>query len=114
MASKSDHKRLRQLAVLAELAAQRTAADLHTKKAVETQLDERLIAIDHPSQTSEDSRVRFTASGAAQLWHIWQVKERRRLGILAARARLAADAARRAHARAEARRRVLEKICKPK
>lgn len=56
--------------------------------------------------------MQFTASGAAQLWHIWQVKERRRLGILAARARLAADAARRTHARAEARRRVLEKICK--
>lgn len=113
MASEADRKRLRQLAVLADLAAQRTAADLQAKKALETQLAERLTAIDQPTQTSEDSQVRFTASGAAQLWHIWQVKERRRLGILATRARLAADAARRTHARAEARRRVLERVSKP-
>lgn len=114
MASELDRKRLGQLALLAELAAQRSASDLQAKQANLTRLSDLLTTLDRPPALPAERQIQFTASGAAQRWHIWQVQERRRLGILAARARLATDAARRAHARAEARRRVLEKLCKPK
>ena len=53
---------------------------------------QRLAALEAPPVSSPETEVRFVASGAAQRWHIWQSQERRRLGILAARARLAGGA----------------------
>lgn len=113
MANEDDRKRLQRLAVLAELAAQKSAAELQTRQSVRTRLDDQLTALDQPPAISAQDQVTFTSSGAAERWYIWQARERQRLGILAARARLAAEAARRTYARDEARRRVLEKLCKP-
>ena len=114
MADNRARKRLGQLARLAELAAQRSAADLRVKRAQQTRLADLLTTLDQPPGLSAEKQMQFIASGAAESWKLWQTKERGRLGILEARARLTADAARKANARAEARRRVLERLSKQK
>lgn len=106
----TDLRKLRRLQEMADLKAERSAMELQAAAARFRAVSDAFKNISQPEKPVTSGYDQFAATGSAARWNSWKKQERQRLGLLTAKARLAFDAAGRAHAKQEARRRVVEKI----